>query len=90
MTDGPIDRFKATRQRSTAIRKAERLRLHGSTATQAEKIAEKGEKFICRDCREWHPRSEFEYVYNDETKLASRCSVCREVKRILNSKKWKK
>ena len=43
----------------------------------AEKIAAEGKKFICKTCRQWYPRRLFEYVYKDETKLATNCEWCR-------------
>ena len=49
---------------------------------EAEKIAEEGNEFICRTCRRWYSRTNFEYVYDGETKLATNCELCRHENRI--------
>tara|TARA_R100001230_G_C5512814_1_gene52778 strand:- start:130 stop:402 length:273 start_codon:yes stop_codon:yes gene_type:complete len=49
---------------------------------EAEKIAEEGNEFICRTCRKWYSRKEFEYVWDGETKLATNCESCRYKNRI--------
>jgi RNase P subunit RPR2 len=81
--DGPIDRFAASKKQQTRKKIAELERHEGLTEDQAIKRAEEGKEFLCKNCRAWWPRAEFEYVYNGETKLASRCKSCRDAMRQL-------
>ena len=74
-TDGPVDRFSQTKVKNAQKRELVR------DETAAEKRAASGKEFICRQCRIWHLASEYEYVYNGETKMATRCYTCRWYRR---------
>lgn len=78
---GPIDRFEKVRQRKAKAAIAIERYYGGVTRDQAEARAEEGKEFICKGCRQWFPRESFEYEYQGEVKLASRCDVCREENR---------
>ena len=46
-----------------------------------EKHTAETDTFICKQCQRWYPLSEFEYVYKDDTMIATRCSACRSQQR---------
>lgn len=79
---GPVDRFARTNAKKTRRALTELQRFDGKTAEQAIAKAEEGKEFICKDCRLWWPRESFEYVFQEETKLASRCEHCRSLNRL--------
>lgn len=85
---GPSNRFAKINEDKKRRKIAELNRFHGLTEEQAIVRAEEGNEFICKACRNWCPREDFEYVFDGETKLASRCEPCRaENRRLYRNKR---
>lgn len=81
MNDGPVDRF-ARSHRAKRVKQAEnRARNEGLTDREAEQRATEQEQFLCRECRKWCKRAEFEYTFDGEVRLATRCETCRWILR---------
>lgn len=78
---GPADRFAGTKSKRRKAAIAEVDRFSGKTEEQAIATAEEGKEFLCKQCRRWWEREYFEYVFQEETKLASRCEYCRQENR---------
>jgi RNase P subunit RPR2 len=75
MSDGPKDRFKKTQHKNAEQRRQDQ------EEQKAIARADEGKEFVCRNCRRWLPRSYFEYEFDGEVKLATRCDSCREENR---------
>ena len=75
----PKDRFLRGNRRDARRSKVETQRR--SDEKRAEERAGQNEEYICKQCRLWHPLSDFEYVYKDDTMIATRCSYCRSEQR---------
>lgn len=71
----PEDRFEqAKRQKARDDNKAREEK------AMVER-ADSGKEFICRSCRRWKPKEDFEYQFDGATHIATRCYWCRQDKR---------
>lgn len=71
----PEDRFAQVNKRNA------RQRVQNKLDRAAETRANKGQEFVCADCRVWYPLSSFLYEYKGETMTARRCDTCRSYRR---------
>ena len=78
---GPVVRFAKSKAKKVKRVLTELERFSGKTEEQAIAKAEEGKEFLCKQCRRWWEREYFEYVFQEETKLASRCEYCRQENR---------
>lgn len=72
------DRYRVGNRRDNMRRRIEKWREQNEAEAEAENAQG---RFLCADCHAYAPLSEFEYVFEGETKVARRCEDCRSYRR---------